>query len=80
MASTLLVPGYIDEHEIRSISRFVASISPEIPYGLLAFSPQYYMADLPFVSRSLAKRCLATAREEGVQRVRLGNVHLLGRG
>jgi pyruvate formate lyase activating enzyme len=80
VASTLLVPGYIDEQEIRSLAGFVASICPEIPYSLLAYYPQFYMSDLPLLPRSLAERCLEAAREEGLQRVRLGNLHLLGRG
>jgi len=80
MASTLLVPGYIDEQEIRSLASFLASISPEIPYSLRAYYPQFYMADLPLVPRSLAQRCLEAVGEEGLQRVRLGNAQLLGRG
>jgi pyruvate formate lyase activating enzyme len=80
VASTLIVPGYIDEQEIRSLSRFVASIDPEIPYSLLAYYPQFHMADLPFTPSSLAQRCLEAARDEGLRRVRLGNAQLLGRG
>jgi pyruvate formate lyase activating enzyme len=80
VASTLLVPGYIDEQEIRSLAGFVASIDPEIPYSLLAYYPQFYMADLPLVPRSLAQSCLEAAREEGLRRIRLGNTQLLGRG
>lgn len=77
VASTLLVPGYVDVDEIRSIARFIASVNPEIPYSLLAFYPHFHMADLPRTSRVLAELCLDTAREEGVRHVRLGNIHLL---
>ncbi len=80
IANTLIVPGYIDEQEVRSIARFVASVSPEIPYSLLAFYPHFYMQDLPLTPGSLAKRCLEAARDEGLENVRLGNVHLLGPG
>ena len=31
IANTLLVPGYIDEVEIRAIARFIAAIHPDIP-------------------------------------------------
>jgi pyruvate formate lyase activating enzyme len=77
VASTLLVPGYIDEDEIRSISELIASVSPEIPYALLAFHPQFYFADLPTTSRSHALRCKEIAEKTGLKRVRIGNAHLL---
>ncbi|MEW6214717.1 MAG: radical SAM protein [Nitrospirota bacterium] len=77
IASTLLVPGYIDENEIRGIARFIASINPDIPYSLLAFYPHFYMSDMPLISKASALRCLRTAQEEGVKNVRIGNVHLL---
>ena len=77
VASTLLVPGYIDEAEVRSIARLIASIDPAIPYSLLAFYPHFYMSDLPLTQRAQAQRCLLAAREERLENVRLGNVHLL---
>jgi pyruvate formate lyase activating enzyme len=77
IASTLVVPGYIDEEEIRNIARFIASIDPDIPYSLLAFHPHFYMSDMPLTPKDLAYRCLQTAHEEGLTKVQLGNVHLL---
>jgi len=77
IASTLLVPGYIDEEEIRSISEWIASLDPEIPYALLAFHPQFLFKDLPTTSRALAFRCKEVAEAAGLQRVRIGNLHLL---
>ncbi len=77
VASTLLVPEYIDEIEIKNIARFIASINPEIPYALLAFYPHFYMSDMPLTSKRVAERCLEVAIEEGLKNVRIGNVHLL---
>ena len=77
IASTLLVPGYIDEEEARRISRWIASLDPEIPYVLLAFYPQFFFKDLPTTSRGFAFRCKEVAEEEGLKRVRIGNLHLL---
>jgi pyruvate formate lyase activating enzyme len=77
IASTLLVPGYIDEEEIRSISKWIASLDPEIPYALLGFYPQFFFKDLPTTSRRLAFRCKEVAEEAGLQKVRIGNLHLL---
>jgi len=76
-ASTLLIPGYVDEHEVRCLAEFIASVNPTVPYSLLAFHPEYLMVDLPPTPRSLAIRCYEAAMEAGLRRVRIGNVHLL---
>jgi pyruvate formate lyase activating enzyme len=78
IASTLLVPGYVDEHEVAAIARLIASLDPEIPYSLLAFHPHFYLNDLPTTSRSHALRCKEAAEFEGLKTVRIGNLHLLG--
>jgi len=54
VASTLLVPGYIDEYEVEKISKFIASLNRDIPYSLLAFYPCFYMRELPTTSRKHA--------------------------
>jgi pyruvate formate lyase activating enzyme len=77
IASTLLIPGYIDEEEVRGISKWIASLNPDIPYSLLAFYPQFFFKDLPVTSRDLAFRCKEAAEGEGLRRVRVGNLHLL---
>jgi len=78
IASTLLVPGYVDEPEVAGIARFISGLNPEIPYSLLAFHPHFYLNDLPVTSRSHALRCQAAAQKAGLQNVHIGNVHLLG--
>ena len=78
IASTLLVPGYIDEPEVTKIAQFVSSLNPEIPYSLLAFYPHFYLRDLPTTSRQHALRCREVACNCGLKNVRIGNVHLLG--
>jgi len=77
IASTLLVPGYVDEPEVAAIARFISDLNPEIPYSLLAFYPQFYLNDLPTTSRYHALRCKAAAESAGLQRVHVGNLHLL---
>jgi pyruvate formate lyase activating enzyme len=79
VASTLLVPGYVEAEQVYKISRFIASLNPEIPYSLLGFSPQFYMNDLPFTSARHAKEAEAAALDAGLSNVRIGNKHLLGR-
>lgn len=77
IASTLLVPGYLDDEEIGGLARFIASIDPEIPYSLLGFHPSFYFSDLPTTSRAHAERASAVCREAGLQNVHVGNRHLL---
>jgi pyruvate formate lyase activating enzyme len=77
IASTLLVPGYIDPDEVAAIAEFIFGLDPAIPYNLLAYHPQFLMSDIPVTSQTLAKKCLQAARDCGLTRVRLGNEHLL---
>lgn len=78
IASTLLVPGYVDASEVAHVSAFIADCDPHIPHALLVFHPDFFLSDLPITPRAQAKECVAAAREAGLTRVRLGNVHLLG--
>ncbi len=77
ISSTLMVPGYIDGREISRIAGFIAGLNPDIPYTLLGFHPDYHMADLSPTSRKQARECLDAARQAGLQRVKVGNMHLL---
>jgi pyruvate formate lyase activating enzyme len=76
-ASTLLVPGYVDDEEIRQIASFIADMDPTIPYSLLAFHPAYWMDDMPYTSKMDAERYIEICRREGLERVRIGNPWLL---
>lgn len=78
IASTLLVPGYVDEEEVGPIARFIGDLDPEIPYSLLGFYPHFYLHDLPTTSRTHALRCKGIAEDQGLRRVHIGNIHLLG--
>jgi pyruvate formate lyase activating enzyme len=77
VASTLLVPGYIDAQEVGAIASFIADLDPSIPYALLGFHGDFLMTDLPPTSRKHAQSCLAAAEAAGLKRVRIGNVHIL---
>ena len=79
VASTLLVPGYVDVKEVSRIAAFIASLDPHIPYSLLGFYPHFYMGDLPRTSVRHAEEALAAARAAGLTRVHIGNRHLLSR-
>ena len=77
VASTLLVPGYVDAEEVRRTARFIAALNPEIPYALLGFAPHFRMSDLPRTSVRHAEEAAAAARSAGLKNVRIGNRHLL---
>lgn len=77
IASTLMIPGYIEADEIRNIARFIAALDRSIPYVLLAFHPDFLMIDLKTTSRRQANECYEVAKEEGLEKVRIGNLHLL---
>jgi pyruvate formate lyase activating enzyme len=77
IASTLLVPGYVDEEEVRRIAQFMAELDPDIPYSLLGFHPHFFMPDLPRTSLSHAQQAESAAREAGLTNIRIGNRHLL---
>ncbi|MCX5800051.1 MAG: radical SAM protein [Candidatus Eisenbacteria bacterium] len=77
VASTLLVPGYVDEEEVAAIAGFIAELNPDIPYSLLAFNPHFLTPDLPSTSRRHAERARNAALAQGLTRVRVGNLQLL---
>jgi pyruvate formate lyase activating enzyme len=79
VASTLLTPGYVGEEEVFQIARFIVSLDPEIPYSLLGFYPHFYMPGLPVTSRSHAEACKEAALKAGLKKVKIGNIHLLGK-
>jgi pyruvate formate lyase activating enzyme len=78
VASTLLVPGYVDADEVARIATFIAEHDPDTPYSLLGFAPHFFMDDLPRTSVSHAEGALEAALQAGLTNVRLGNRHLLG--
>jgi pyruvate formate lyase activating enzyme len=79
VASTLLVPGYVDSREVGQLASFIASLDPNIPYSLLGFHPHFFLPDLPRTSVRHAEECEQAAREAGLVNVHIGNRHLLSR-
>ena len=75
-ATTLLVPYYVDASEVREISLFLSQLSPEIPYSLLVFHPDFYLNDLPVTPRKQVEECYGEAKRY-LRNVHVGNIHLL---
>jgi len=76
-ATTLLVPGYVDDREVEEISIFLASLDRNIPYSLLVFHPDFMMSDLPVTPYRQVQDCYRAARKH-LTRVNIGNLATLG--
>ncbi|MEM3437789.1 MAG: radical SAM protein [Nitrososphaerales archaeon] len=76
-ATTLMIPGYVDEYEVEEIVRFIANLDRRIPYSLLVFHPDFLMKDLPITPIDQALRCYKVAKKY-LERVNVGNLNLLG--
>ncbi|MHC5081157.1 MAG: radical SAM protein [Planctomycetota bacterium] len=76
MASTLMVPGYVNADEVEAIARFIASVDPSLPYSLLAFHPDFLLTDLPLTAKGEAREALVRARKTGLSRLHVGNIYL----
>ncbi len=77
VASTLLVPGYVDFREIEALAAFIASCNPDIPWSFLAFYPTFVLRDLPTTSWDHAKKAKEIALKYGIKNINIGNLHLL---
>ena len=72
---TLVVPGFNDsEEELRATARFLAGISPDIPWHITAFHPDYKMTEPPPTPVKALLRAGAIGREEGLRYVYAGNL------
>ncbi|WP_238375130.1 radical SAM protein [Vulcanisaeta thermophila] len=82
VVSILLVPGYIDEHEVSGIANYVAGLMREfsvnIPIVLLAFHPDHLMRDLPPTSLRHMMSAVDVVKSAGIREVYVGNEWLLG--
>lgn len=72
---TLVVPGLNDgDDELREIAAFLASVSPELPWHVTAFHPDYEMADRPATPAATLLRAAAIGRTAGLRHVYAGNL------
>ncbi len=72
---TLVVPGFNDStEELMDAARFIASVSPEIPWHVTAFHPDYKMTDPPPTSVRTLLRAAEIGQEAGLNYVYAGNI------
>jgi pyruvate formate lyase activating enzyme len=72
---SLLIPGYNDSsEELRDMARFIASVSPDIPWHVTAFHKDYKMTDPDNTPPSTLLRGVDIGYSEGLRYVYAGNL------
>jgi len=76
---SLYIPGWVETDQIGKIASGLASVDSEIPFTILAFFPEYKMKAIPAPSMVQMGEAYNAAKDAGLRRIRLGNVHLFAR-
>ena len=72
---TLLVPGFNDsEDELKDMAAFIKSISPDIPWHVTAFRPEYKMRDRSRTSVNQIREAVEIGYQTGLRYVYGGNM------
>jgi len=72
---TLVVPGFNDsEKELRDIAEFLSLISPDIPWHVTSFHPDYLMADRPNTQPSILLKAAEIGKKAGLRYIYPGNL------
>lgn len=72
---TLIVPGFNDStEELWDAARFLAGVSPDIPWHVTAFHPDYHMLEPPRTSIETLQRAAEIGTEAGLHYVYAGNL------
>ena len=72
---TLIVPGFNDsESELKDIASFLVSVSPDIPWHVTAFHPDYKMTDRHSTSSKTLLRAAEIGKQAGLHYIYAGNI------
>ncbi len=72
---TLVVPGFNDsDQELREAAQFLASVSPDMPWHVIAFHKDYKMTDPDDTTARTLIRAADIGREAGLHYVYAGNL------
>jgi len=72
---TLLIPGFNDsDAELRGLTEFLASVSPDIPWHITAFHKDYKMTDPDDTRPEDLFRAVEIGRQAGLRYVYAGNL------
>ncbi|MEW6042230.1 MAG: AmmeMemoRadiSam system radical SAM enzyme, partial [Elusimicrobiota bacterium] len=73
--TTLIIPGINDsEKELTQIAEFISSVSPNIPWHISRFHPDYKMLDREWTSLETLNNAYRIAKRVGLKYIFLGNV------
>jgi len=73
--TTLVIPGRNDSsEELRGIARFLAGISPDLPWHVSRFHPDYKATDLDWTPGATIEMAVRIGREAGLRYVYAGNM------
>lgn len=73
--TTLIIPGLNDsDEELKEIADFIASVSPDIPWHVTAFHPDYQMRDRGATPPATLYRAFDVGKERGLNYVYVGNI------
>jgi len=72
---TLLVPGFNDSSgELKEMAQFIKSVSPDIPWHITAFHPDYKLEDRPATAARDVLAAVELGRAQGLNYVYSGNL------
>ena len=72
---TLIVPGLNDgEDEFKEMADFIAGVSPDIPWHVTAFHPDYKMSDVARTPADTLNRAYEIGKSAGLRFVYCGNI------
>jgi len=73
--TTLLVPQYLDEEQLRNIARWIKEeLAPWVPWHLSRFFPYYRASHLPPTPVEELIKAYRIGKEEGLEYVYVGNL------
>lgn len=74
--TTLIIPDENDsDSEIRQIAEYIYSVSPDIPWHISRFHPDYLMTDRSVTSESILKQAFNLGRQAGLKYLYSGNIN-----
>ncbi|MBI2433836.1 MAG: radical SAM protein, partial [Candidatus Hydrogenedentes bacterium] len=72
---TLVVPGFNDDpEELKGMARFLAGVSPDIPWHVTAFHPDYKMTDSRYTGVTDLNIAYEAGKEAGLHFIYPGNL------
>lgn len=73
--TTLLIPQLnTDNRQLKTIAKYIHNLSPDIPWHVTSFYPQYKMMDVPATPLGLLEKAYAIGKEVGLRFVYTGNI------